>query len=161
MLLWHGHQWGQGAGCAGRRLQRNTARLSRQQSGGPLCAGPGRTQVVDGPPLWRGGLCGSLIRSCHHSPPPHPPQTDCCPVLGHSPIALVLAVPQSPPHPSPHTYSFTLTHQPCLAVAVSPGYATLLVSGQELWGLFRATWSGWGARGRMEQRPRSQADTIL
>lgn len=100
-----------------------------------------------GPGWWMDHLSGegaSVGLSYGHvivHPSPTPPQTDRCPILGHSPIALVLAVPQSTPHPSPHTYSFTVTLQPCLAVAVSPGYATLLVSGQELRGLFRVTWS--------------------
>lgn len=100
-----------------------------------------------GPRWWMDHLCGegTSVGLSHSHVIIHPtptPQTDRCPVLGHSPIALVLAVPQNTPHPSPHTYSFTLAHQPYLAVAVSPGYAPLLVSGQELWGMFRATWSG-------------------
>lgn len=51
MLLWHGWQWGLGAGCAGCRLHRNTARPSRQQSGDHRALG-----LTE--PRWLGHHCG-------------------------------------------------------------------------------------------------------
>lgn len=106
MLLWHGHQWGQGAGCAGRKRQRNAARPSRQQSEDHRALG------LAGPPLWREGLCGSLMRPRHHSdtpPPPHP-KLSAAPHLVTLPCPL-LTVPLNPPAP-PHTHAPVLTHHP-------------------------------------------------
>ena len=52
MLLWHGWQWGLGAGCACCRLHRNTARPSRQQSGDHRALG------LTEPRWWLGHHCG-------------------------------------------------------------------------------------------------------
>ena len=52
MLLWHGCQWGLGAGCAGKRLQGNTAGPSRQQSGDHRAVG------LAEPRWWLGHHCG-------------------------------------------------------------------------------------------------------
>lgn len=139
MLLWHGWQWGLGAGCVGCRLHRNTARPSRQQSGDH------RALSLTEPRWWLGHHCGEgasvglsyvIIRMLLFPPL----QADGCPMFGHFHIAHILAVPHCIPHPLRSHMHLCLHTCPCLAVAVSPEYATLLMSGQGLWGQFRVTW---------------------
>lgn len=142
MPLWHGHQWGQGAGCAGRKLQRNAARPSRQQSEDHGALG------LAGPPLWRGGLCGSLMWPRHRSdapPPPHPKSH-----IGSPSQGPLLTGPLHPP-PLPTQVHLCLHTTPCPAAAVFPEYVCHLTHGRAV------TW--FWIQGNMEQRPRSQADT--
>lgn len=138
MLLWHGHQWGLGAGCAGRRLQRNTGRLSRQQGGDHRVLGRSGSRWC------LGRHCGEGASRTAHVIIQMP---FCAPnsKLMAAPSLVTLTLPPScstteyPPDLRSHVHLCLHTH-PCLAVAVSPEYATLLMSRQELWGLFRVTW---------------------
>lgn len=147
MLLWHGHQWGQGASCAGRRLQRNAARLSRQQGGDHRALawqGPGGSRATG---VERGPLRASHVAHVITQMPfcaPTPPQAGCCPIFGHSDSTLIPAV--RPPLPAHCAYTAASP-----AGAVAPGNAIFLMSGQGLWGLLRVT-RFWVPREEMEQR---------
>lgn len=113
MLLWHGHQWGQGASCAGRRLQRNAARLSRQQGGDHRALawqGPGGSRATR---VERGPLRASHVAHVITQMPscaPTPPQAGCCPIFGHSDSTLIPAV--RPPLPV-HGHLCLHGSQPC------------------------------------------------
>lgn len=88
---------------------------AKQAAGwGPQGPGPGRIQVVAGPPLWRGGLCGPLMWPMSSFRCLSVPllQADCCLIFGLSHIAPILVLPHSIPHSSFLTCirAYTPTH---------------------------------------------------
>lgn len=80
-----------------------------------------------GPPLWRGGLCGSLMWPRHRSdapPPPHPKSH-----IGSPSQGPLLTGPLHPPS-LPTQVHLCLHTTPCPAAAVFPEYVCHLTHGR-------------------------------
>lgn len=161
MLLWHGHQWGQGAGCAGRRLQRNTARLSRQQGGDHRALGLAGSRWWLGHHCGEGASVGLSCGLCHHS------DAFLCPysklTAASSLVSLTLplswyyhTVSLTPPS----SRAFVRTHPPMPSYSSVPWVYHLT---QEWEGTLGPVQSDlvWVIGEEMEKRPRAQAGAIL
>lgn len=152
MLLWHGHQWGQGASCWQDSVKER-CQAERAAGWGPQGAS------LAGPRWWlghqggEGGFCGPLMWPLSSSRLPSVPSA-------HS-VVVTLRVPLSwqYPHPSPHMHTCAYTAAPGPAVSTSPGSALFLMSGQSPWGLLTLTWF-WVPGEEMEQMRRSQGNPI-
>lgn len=115
-------------------------------------SGGGWATNVEREPLWASHVAPVIIQMPFCAPTPSPPLADSCPIFGPSHMAPIPAVPHSTPTP-PYIRAVMLTHQPRLGM---PPYSSV---GKDT-GPVQSDLV-LGVREEMEQRPRSQAGTII